>query len=144
MRIDSHNWNADFPIRDEIEDHAGKMRVFVITCDEGGLGFTVSAEEEGTEGLGYRFAAYSETSPYDALGRLRLKMRRSVAIRHLSGRSDGCRMLHDTLSGRITSDGEGGVVLVVDGIPLSLGEFSSILEGHEEWGFDMRLIDPCD
>jgi hypothetical protein len=143
VRIDSHNWNADFPIRDEIEDHAGKMRVFVITCHEGGLGFTVSAEEEGTESMGYRFAAYSETSPYDALGRLRLKMRRSVAIRHLSGRSDGCRMLHDTLSGWITSDGDGGVVLVVDGIPLSLGEFSSILAGHEGWGIEMRLIDPC-
>lgn len=143
MRIDSHDWNADFPIRQEVEDHAGKTRVFIITCHEGGLGFTVSAEEEGMESMGYRFEAYSETSPYDALGRLRLKMRRGVATRHLSGRSDGPQMLHDTLRGWITSDGSGGAVMVVDGNPLSLDEFSSILACHEGWGFEMRLIDSC-
>jgi hypothetical protein len=143
VRIDSHDWSADFPIIDEVEDFAGKIRKFNITCHEGGLGFTVSAEEKGKKGMGYRFEAYSETSPYDALGRLRLKMRRGVAIRHLSGQSDGPLMLHDTLRGWITSDGGGEAVMVVDGIPLSLDEFSSILNSHEGWEFELRLIDSC-
>lgn len=144
VRIDSHDWRADFPIRQEVEDHAGKTRVFIITCQEGGLGFRVSAEEEGMESMGYRFEAYSETSPYDALGRLRLKMRRGVAIRHLSGQSDGPLMLHDTLRGWISSDGSGEAVMIVDGIPLSFEEFSSILNSHEGWEFELRLIDSCD
>jgi hypothetical protein len=40
-------WAEDFPIREEVEDHAGRRRAFVINCHEGGLGFTVRAEEEG-------------------------------------------------------------------------------------------------
>ena len=85
MRNRRKSWEADFPIREEVEDHAGKTRTFVINCHEGGLGWTVRAQEEGRRGAGYEFAAYSETSPYRALGRLRQKMYRGVATRHISG-----------------------------------------------------------
>jgi hypothetical protein len=53
-------------------------------------------------------------------------------------------MLHDKLSGRITSDGEGGVILVVDGGPLSIDNLSSILAIHEGWGFEMQILDPLE
>ena len=141
MKKDDLGWDADFPMREEVEDYAGTARVFVITCHEGGLGFTVRAEEEGSAGTGYEFAAYSETSPYSALGRLRQKMYRGLATRHISGSSGVYRMLHDRLSGRITSDGEGGVVLVVDGTPLGIDDLASILASHEGWGFDMQIVD---
>jgi hypothetical protein len=71
VKRDSQGWEGDFPMWEEVEDYAGKARVFVITCHEAGLGFTVRAVEEGRRGAGYEFAAYSETSPYSALGRLR-------------------------------------------------------------------------
>ncbi len=144
MKNDKHDWKADFPMREEVEDHAGRARAFVISCHEGGLGFTVRAEEEGVRGPGYEFAAYSETSPYNALGRLRQKMCRGLATRHISGQRGDYHMLHDTLSGRITSDGEGGVVLVVDGVPLSIDDLSSILATHEGWGFEMKILDPLE
>ena len=38
-------WKADFPIRENVEDFAGKQRTFVIDCHEGGLGYTVRASE---------------------------------------------------------------------------------------------------
>ena len=141
MEHGKQNWKADFPMREEVEDHAGKTRAFVISCQEGGLGFTVRAEEEGARGKGYEFAAYSETSPYSALGRLRQKMYRGLATRHIRGQRGDYQMLHDTLSGRITSDGEGGVVLVVDGLPLSIDDLSSILATHEGWHFEMKIVD---
>jgi hypothetical protein len=72
-------------MREEAEDSAGRMRSFVIDCHEGGLGFTVRAVEEGREGMGYEFAAFSETSPYSALGRVRQKMHRGSAMRHVTG-----------------------------------------------------------
>ena len=50
-------------------------------------------------------------------------------------------MLHDSLSGRITSDRDGGVLLVVDGIPLSLEEIGSILASHEGWSFELQITD---
>jgi len=133
-------WDADFPMREEVEDYAGRARAFVITCHEGGLGFTVRAEEEARRG-GYEFAAYSETSPYSALGRLRQKMYRALATRHVTGSPGAYRMLHDRLNGRITSDGKGGVVLVVDGIPLGIEDLASILASHEGWGFDFQIVD---
>src|SRR5439155_5088400 len=91
-------------IEEEVEDHAGMTRRFLITCHEGPLGFTVRAQEQGAQGTGYEFAAYSETSPHNALGRLRQKMYRGLATRHITRSLHGYRMLHDKLNGRIASD----------------------------------------
>jgi len=140
MRNGEDGWASDFPIRDQVEDYAGRMRSFVINCHEGGLGFTVRAEEEDRCGVGYEFAAYSETSPYSALGRVRQKMHRSLATRHVTGSPGDYRMLHDRLTGRITSDGKGGVLLVVDGIPLALEDLASLLGSHEGWGFELQIV----
>jgi len=53
-------------------------------------------------------------------------------------------MLHDSLSGQITSDGEGGVLLVVDGIPLNLQEIRWILSSHDGWAFSLQIADPLE
>jgi hypothetical protein len=141
VRNGEKSWEADFPMREEVEDHAGRTRTFVINCHEGGLGWTVRAREEGRRGAGYEFAAYSETSPYSALGRLRQKMYRGVATRHISGSPGAYQMLHDKLSGRITSDGNGGVVLVVDGLAVGEENLASILLTHEGWSFELQIVD---
>ena len=141
MNKENHDWHADFPLREEVEDFSGKERTFLIDCYETALGFTVRAQEQRAEENGYEFAAYSETSPYSALGRVRQKMYRGLATRHITGAPGSYRMLHDTLSGRITSDGDGGVLLVVDGIPLSLEEIGSILASHEGWSFELQITD---
>ena len=141
MRDREDTWASDFPIREDVEDAAGRMRSFVISCHEGSLGFTVRAEEEGRYGGGYQFAAYSETSPYSALGRVRQKMCRGLATRHITGSPGDYQMLHDRLRGRITSDGSGGVLLIVDGIPLQVEDLASILGSHEGWGFELQIVD---
>ena len=141
MRNGEQTWKADFPLREEVEDYAGRTRSFVIKCHEGGLGFTVRAEEERRRGAGYEFAAYSETSPYNALGRLRQKMYRGLATRHVTGSPGAYRMLHDRLSGRIASDGAGGVVLVVDGVAVGGEDLASILGTHEGWRFELQIVD---
>jgi len=135
------NDNQDFPIEEEVEDHAGRARRFLITCYEGTLGFTVRAHEQNAHDTGYEFAAYSETSPYSALGRLRQKMYRGLATRHIARSPHGYRMLHDTLSGRIASDGNGGALVIVDGIPLSMDDLDRILISHEGCSFDLKIID---
>lgn len=141
MKPRSGAWQDDFPIHEEFEDFSGKRRTFTITCHEGGLGFTVRASEDGTDRLGYEFAAYSETSPYSALGRVREKARRSLATRHITNATGEHQMLHDQLRGRITSDGNRGVVLVVDGIPLGVEDLESFLRTHEGWEFRMQIVD---
>ena len=128
----------DFPRREEFEDFSGKMRTFIIDCHEGSWGYTIRAREENPKGEGYEFAVYSETSPYSALGRLRDKARRSMATRHLSS---GHNMLHDKLRGRITADGHGGVVLVVDGLAISIDKLTRLLAAHEGWEFELRIKD---
>ena len=141
MKNSGKGWEADFPIIEEVEDYAGRPRRFVITCHDVGLGFTVRADEEGREGNGYQFAAYSETTPYSALGRLRQKIHRALATRHITASSGSYQMLHDKLRGRITSDGEGGVVLIVDGIPLGMDALASILATYEGWEFELQIVD---
>ena len=141
MKARTGDWQSDFPIREEFEDSSGKRRMFVITCHEGGLGYTVRACEEGTEHLGYEFAAYSETSPYSALGRVREKANRRLAKRHITDAAGSYQMLHDELRGRVTSDGDGGVVLVVDGIPLGIEDLESFLRSREGWEFRLRIVD---
>jgi hypothetical protein len=141
VKKSGHRWEADFPIREKVEDYAGKVRGFAITCHEGGLGFTVRAKEEGAEESGYEFAAYSETSPYSALGRVRQKMSRALATRHITGSPGAYEMLHDRLSGRITSDGRGGVALVVDGTRVGMNDLASILASHEGWAFELQILD---
>jgi hypothetical protein len=141
VRNGERGGKADFPIREEVEDHAGRRRSVVINCHEGRLGFTVCAEEEGSPGAGYHFAAYTETSPYSALGRLRQKMYRGVATRHITGSPGAYKMLHDRLRGRITSDGNGSVVLVVDGVRFDIQNLGSMLLTHEGWEFELQIVD---
>jgi hypothetical protein len=138
------NWHADFPIRENVEDCCGAARSFLIECHEGGLGYTVRASEEGKDGFGYEFAAFSETSPYSALGRVRQKMSRGLATRHIVTSPGDRRMLHDTLKGRITSDGDGGLALVVDGTVLGIEDLETVLRSHEGWEFEMRIVDPLE
>jgi hypothetical protein len=137
----TQRWEVDFPLREEVEDCAGRRRSFVVTCHEGGLGFTVRATEEEGQGSAYEFAAYSETSPYSALGRVREKLHRGLATRHITGSPGGYRMLHDKLSGRITSDLAGGPLLVVDGVPLAVDDLASILKSSEGCSFELRITD---
>jgi hypothetical protein len=53
VRNGEKGWEDEFPMREEVEDHMGRKRSFVIDCHEGGLGFTVRAQEEGALGDGY-------------------------------------------------------------------------------------------
>lgn len=132
----------DFPIRDSVEDAFGRERSFLITSHPVALGFTLRASEEGKEGMGYEFSAFSETSPYNALFSLRDKMHRSLATRHITRCGSRYQMLHDTLYGRITWSEENGLTLIVDGIPLDLDDLREILETHEGWQFRLEIADP--
>ncbi|MBI5504524.1 MAG: hypothetical protein HY899_06960 [Deltaproteobacteria bacterium] len=50
-------------------------------------------------------------------------------------------MLHDKPSGRISSDGDGNVFFVVDGVPLGLDEIAFPLASHEGWEFESQIVD---
>jgi len=133
----------DFPKREGFIDFAGEERMFDIKLREIEFGYLVQADEVGKDGLGYQFAAFNASSPYYALGDLRLKMRRAVSTRHLELRSDGhAHPAHDTLRGRIAGDsGDDGPIFVIDGIPLSLEEFGRMVQIQEGWQFSFRFVD---
>ena len=141
MKRNKQNWKDEFPIEEEIEDYAGGMRQFLISCREGPLGYTLCAQEQGTEGPGYEFAAFSEISPHSALFQLRKKMDRGLATRHITRTDHGYSMMHDKLTGRIISHANGGAAIVVDGIPLSMDALAHILISHEGWSFDLTITD---
>jgi len=133
--------NQDFPMRDTVEDATGNQRSFLINYREVGFGYELVAQEEGKEGMGYEFSAFSEMSPYHALGSLREKMHRSLATRHITRRGSRYVPLHDTLRGRITWNRDQGLMLVIDGTALTLEELGKILEMHEGWQFRLVIAD---
>jgi hypothetical protein len=130
-------------MRESFVDYAGQERVFDITLRDVQLGHLVEADEVGKDSLGYQFAAFNASSPYLALGDLRVKMRRALSTRHLEQRPDGHTLpAHDTLRGRITGDPAAeGPIFVVDGTPLSLEEFGRIVQTHEGFQFSFRFFD---
>ena len=101
------------------------------------LGFGVQAEEEGKEGQGFFFREFDATSPYLALGRLRGRIEKALATRHIEQQDSGSfRATHRTLRGRISySDGQ--VAFVMDGQLLTLPQFAEMVETFE--GFEFRL-----
>jgi hypothetical protein len=129
--------DKDFPIRQVFTDCSGQTRPFLISYFPVNLGFAVHAEEEGKQGLGYFFREFDAASPYLALGRLRGRIRKALAIRHIEQQEPGdFQAIHDTLRGRISySDGEVG--FVIDGQFLTLRQFGKMVETFE--GFEFRL-----
>ncbi len=131
-------WNKDFPLQEEVEDFAGRIRTFTVDCFELPMGYSVHAVENNTDHMGFLFESFSETSPYSALGEVRRKMRKALATRHITKSEYGYDMLHDELKGRITRDAQGEPALIVDGIHLSLEQLRQFFSSHE--GFEFSLI----
>ena len=129
--------DKDFPIRQAFTDYSGKPRHFVISYFPANLGFGVQAEEEGKDGQGFFFREFDATSPYLALGRLRGRIRKTLATRHIEQPEPGnFQATHETVRGRISySDGE--VAFVIDGQLLTLQQFGKMVETFE--GFEFRL-----
>lgn len=108
------------------------------------LGYSLSATEEGNEREdGYYFREFDPNNPYLALGRLRVKIRRALATRHLEERASGHFLpLHDTLRGRIScSSDEDQVAFVIDGRLLTLSQFAKIAQMYEGWQFRIDFVD---
>jgi len=132
--------DKDFPFRQPFTDYSGQTRHFVVSYFPASLGFGVQAEEEGKEGQGYFFREFDATSPYLALGRLRGRIRKALATRHIEQWEPGnFQATHRTVRGRISySDGE--VAFIIDGQLLTLQQFGKMVETFEgfEFRFDIR------
>jgi len=129
--------DKDFPVRQAFTDCSGQTRHFVISYFRASLGFGVQAEEQGKDGQGFFFREFDATSPYLALGRLRARIRKALATRHIEQSEPGhFQATHQTVRGRISyCDGE--VAFIIDGQLLTLPQFGKMVETFE--GFEFRL-----
>lgn len=134
-------WSKDFPLQQEAEDFAGRIRTFTIDCVELPMGYTVRAVENDTDYMGYLFESFSETSPYSALGKIRDKIRKALATRHITKSDYGYDMMHDELKGRITCDAQGEPALIIDGIHLTLDHLGHIFSSSEGFEFSLKIVE---
>ncbi|MCK5131463.1 MAG: hypothetical protein KAR40_04855 [Candidatus Sabulitectum sp.] len=132
-------WSKDFPLQQEAEDFAGRIRIFTVDCIELPMGYTVRAVENSTDYMGYLFESFSETSPYSALGKIRDKIRKALATRHITKSDYGYNMMHDELQGRITCDAQGEPALIVDGSHLTLDDLGHIFSSSEGFEFSLKI-----
>jgi tetratricopeptide (TPR) repeat protein len=119
----------------------GRQVQFLITARKFPSGFLVEAEEtpdsRGTR-FGYRFRAFSAIKPWCALGALRDKIRRNLAVNYLDTSEPVALPTHSELVGRIDYSSEDKeVVLEIDGRKVTKDDFWKIISIHE--GFEIEL-----
>ena len=130
---------TDFPSSEEFTDFAGRTRKFTLEQYPVPLGYGVCASEDVGGDNGYVFRAFSTVDPFQALGDLRLRIRKLLSVRHLVERDGRLSLTHDRLRGRID---DGGVV--VDGIFLTFDQLAELLQTHEGFQFDLKIVDSSD
>jgi hypothetical protein len=130
----------DFPETESFQDCCGEVREFQLEllAMDGGFFVRATEENDGGEG-GYVIAAYSESSPYRALGKLREKARRHLATRYLSAEDGRRSFSHDVAKGYISY---GGVVFDGEFVPFE--EFAEMLQTYEGWQLSLRITDIYD
>lgn len=125
-----------FPESEVFVDCCGQQREFMLALLDNGLGYFLRATERVSGNGGYSFAAYSESDPYMALGRLRHTIRKGLATRYLAEGESPPSLTHEVAVGHITNGG-----IVVDGRRLSFDELATILSAYEGWQFNLKIVD---
>ena len=131
--------SPDFPRTEEFVDFTGKTRKFTVKLDPIPLGYCVTAFEDVEGDDGYEFRAFSSVDPFQALGELRQRIPKLLCVRHLVKRAGRLSMTHDRLRGRISSGG-----VVVDGIFLTFDQLAELLQTHEGFQFDLKIVEPSE
>ena len=132
--------NQGFPIIDEHCDCTGKKRVFEINSQSLPNGWLLSAIEQKSDKQGYEIEAFSETSPYFALGKIRKKIREALSVKYLDVSESSVSLTHEKMRGSIIYDRESeSHGLLVDGRFVSMDNLESILSGYEGWEFDLSI-----
>lgn len=133
-----------------IADCAGETHQFHFrTCLMGDIVSLEAFELQDGNPAGYKFQLVGdpEEDLFALLGRLILKMRRTLSIKHIMSDKLGLHIVDKTVRGRIEWDDaeDGRVPLVaVDGREISWDEFGEMLMGFEGWQFKLEIIDPSD
>ena len=124
----------EFPKEDSFLDFEGKERVFDYLVHEVGVGYSVRAKERKENG--YLFASFSESSPFNALGELRQKIRKRLSTRYLQKEHGHHLLYHDEAKGHISMGG-----VVIDGKFISFQQLTSMLQTYEGFLFDLKIQD---
>jgi hypothetical protein len=141
--IKKHNQpdvNNAFPVTDEYYDYADNKRIFEINSQHSLNGWFLTATEQQAAEHGYEINAFSETSPYLALGEIRKKIRKALSVKYLDLSGNSVTLTHEKMYGSLIYDRESeSHGLLVDGRFLSMDEFERILSGYEGWEFDFSI-----
>jgi hypothetical protein len=77
---------------------------------------------------GYNFRIFGSDNPYAALGMIRQKIRKNLAVKYIDDSEPTIRLTHDKLVGRIGySSEENEISLEVDGREVTIEQLKNIL-----------------
>ena len=124
----------EFPKEDSFLDFEGKERVFDYLVHDVRVGYSVRAKERKEDG--YEFASFSESSPFNALGELRQKIRKRLSTRYLQKGQGHLLLYHDEAKGHISTGG-----VVIDGKFISFQQLTSMLQVYEGFLFYLKIQD---
>ena len=128
---------TDFPQEDLFLDYEGKERIFDYLVHDVSVGYSVRARERKENG--YEFQSFSESSPFNALGQLRQKIRKRLSTRYLQRDESHLHLYHDEAKGHISMGG-----VVVDGEFIPFEQLCSMLQTYEGFMFELKIRDMSD
>lgn len=121
-----------FPFRESHTDFAGEVHNFIISeTRHVGPGKVVVAHEEDRE-WGYELSACSPNDAYQALGKVRGKIRMALSTKYIDHTNDSLTLTHEKIVGKIAHLG-----IVVNGQLVDFSELEKILTTYE--GFDIEI-----
>ncbi len=133
-----------------LADCDGAVHEFHFRTHLFGPGVSLSAFElrDGSP-AGYQFQIVGDPDdePFVLLGRLIERMRRALAVKHLTVDEYGQKIADHVVRARIEwDDAHGGRIprLVIDGREIDWDEFGHMLMTFEGWNFKLNIADPSE
>lgn len=135
-----------------LADGAGELHQFHFVTRLLGNIVTLDAFElQDGNPTGYQFHLIGdpEEDPFDLLGRMVGKIRKTLSIKHITNDANGhgLQIAEQTVRGRIEYGNSEGIptpIVVVDGQEISWAEFGRMVSAFEGWQFKLEIFDRSD
>lgn len=135
-----------------LADCAGKLHQFHFVTRLLGNMVTLDAFElQDGNPTGYQFQLIGdpEEDPFDLLGRMIGRIRKTLSIIHIANNADGhgLQIAEQTVRGRIERGDTENIhppIVVVDGQEISWAELGRMVSAFEGWQFKLEILDRSD
>ena len=132
-----------FPEFGDFQDYNGKQVRFRYVYHDAGNIFTLRAYEDNKGEVSREFCVYDHINPANNLYKIRQIIKKELNTRYFSDseHDEFSDMNFDYFKGNITNDNENELCIVVDGKKMSMTDLENLIDSHQGFEIEIRIID---